>query len=67
MSCIGYISPMSHMSHITSVSNGPPTPEEFQRQLSDFMRQHFQRTGAHPATEPADARRARGPRPASQG
>jgi len=24
------------------VFNGPPTPEEFQRQLADFMRQHFQ-------------------------
>ena len=24
--------------------NGPPTPEEFQRQLSDFVRQHFQGT-----------------------
>jgi len=23
------------------VFNGPPTPEEFQRQLSEFMRQHF--------------------------
>ena len=22
--------------------NGPPSPEEFQRQLSDFLRQHFQ-------------------------
>ena len=36
------------------VFNGPPTPEEFQRQLSEFMRQHFQRTGAPPATEPAE-------------
>ncbi len=26
--------------NITTV-NGPPTPEEFQRQLSEFMRQHF--------------------------
>jgi ATP-dependent Clp protease ATP-binding subunit ClpX len=24
-----------------AIVNGPPTPEEFQRQLSDFMRQHF--------------------------
>lgn len=24
-----------------STRNGPPTPEEFQRQLADFMRQHF--------------------------
>ena len=37
------------------VFNGPPTPEEFQRQLSEFMRQHFQRTGAPPAAEPAEA------------
>ncbi|MCL4785333.1 MAG: AAA family ATPase [Verrucomicrobia bacterium] len=39
------------------VFNGPPTPEEFQRQLSDFLRQHFQNnrgtTGlqAEPAVE----------------
>lgn len=26
--------------------SGPPSPEEFQRQLSDFMRQHFQGMGA---------------------
>ena len=26
----------------TMILNGPPTPEEFQRQLSEFMRQHFQ-------------------------
>src|SRR4051812_13910844 len=25
-----------------TVQNGPPSPEEFQKQLSDFMRQHFQ-------------------------
>src|SRR5262245_29961916 len=25
-----------------SLFNGPPSPEEFQRQLSDFVRQHFQ-------------------------
>src|SRR6185503_2357025 len=24
-----------------SITNGPPTPEEFQRRLSEFMRQHF--------------------------
>ena len=24
------------------VSNGPPSPEEFQRQLAEFMRHHFQ-------------------------
>jgi ATP-dependent Clp protease ATP-binding subunit ClpX len=30
--------------------NGPPTPEEFQRQLTDFMRQHLH--GAHPGATP---------------
>lgn len=25
-----------------TIFNGPPSPEEFQRQLSEFMRQHFQ-------------------------
>src|SRR6266849_10737752 len=30
--------------------NGPPTPEEFQRQLSELMRQHFQ--GGNPALFP---------------
>ena len=35
---------MSNTSDATKplVFNGPPTPEEFQRQLSEFMRQHFQ-------------------------
>src|SRR6266545_5513884 len=37
---------------------GPPSPEEFQRQLSDFLRQHFQNNRAaspHPeATETAE-------------
>ena len=37
------------------VFNGPPSPEEFQRQLSEFMRQHIQRTSPPPAAEPADA------------
>jgi endopeptidase Clp ATP-binding regulatory subunit ClpX len=32
--------------------NGPPSPEEFQRQLSDFVRQHFQQ--ARNATPQAD-------------
>jgi ATP-dependent Clp protease ATP-binding subunit ClpX len=33
------------------ITSGPPSPEEFQRQLSDFVRQHFQqgRPGAAPA------------------
>jgi len=34
------------------VFNGPPTPEEFQRQLSEFMRQHFQ--GGPPPAEARD-------------
>jgi ATP-dependent Clp protease ATP-binding subunit ClpX len=34
---------------------GPPTPEELQRQLSEFMRQHLQRTGAQPEPGPTDA------------
>jgi len=36
-------------------SNSPLTPEEFQRQLSDFVRQHFQsRAAQQPETQPAD-------------
>jgi len=39
-----------------SVFNGPPPPEEFQRQLAEFMRQHFQRTQpASPQPETAGA------------
>lgn len=34
------------------VSSGPPTPEEFQRQLSDFVRQHFQGGRAAPFAQP---------------
>ena len=34
-------------------SNGPPAPEEFQRQLSEFMRQQFQGDAAGPAPAPA--------------
>jgi len=30
--------------HSAEFFNGPPTPEEFQRQLSDLMRQHFKGT-----------------------
>lgn len=33
---------------MSTVFNGPPTPEEFQRQLTEFMRQHFHGTGAAP-------------------
>jgi ATP-dependent Clp protease ATP-binding subunit ClpX len=32
------------------VFSGPPTPEEFQRQLAEYMRQHFQQAGPTPAT-----------------
>ncbi len=35
--------------------NGPPTPEEFQRQLSEFMRQHFQSSASSaPKSEDSD-------------
>ncbi len=33
------------------IFNGPPTPEEFQRQLTEFMRQHFQQAGAAAPTK----------------
>src|SRR5881409_3558601 len=33
------------------ISNGPPSPEEFQRQLSEFVRQHFQHARP-PAAQP---------------
>jgi ATP-dependent Clp protease ATP-binding subunit ClpX len=33
-----------------SFRNGPPTPEEFQRQMADFMRQHFQNLRVAPST-----------------
>ena len=36
-----------------SLRNGPPTPEEFQRQLADFMRQHFE-PGPTPGSASAD-------------
>src|SRR5436190_11748556 len=32
----------------TGFHNGPPSPEEFQRRLSEFMRQHFSGSGATP-------------------
>jgi len=45
-----------------SVFNGPPTPEEFQRQLSEFMRQHFQSSQSAAFGKPQDADSAeRGP------
>jgi endopeptidase Clp ATP-binding regulatory subunit ClpX len=35
--------------------NGPPSPEDFQRQLSEFMRQHLQGAGGQPSAEAQDA------------
>ena len=35
--------------------NGPPSPEEFQRQLSDFMRQHLGAGGAPAFATPGAA------------
>ncbi|MGH7971947.1 MAG: AAA family ATPase [Limisphaerales bacterium] len=35
--------------------NGPPSPEEFQRQLSDFVRQHFQQARAAGFAQPEPA------------
>jgi ATP-dependent Clp protease ATP-binding subunit ClpX len=34
-----------------SVFNGPPNPEEFQRQMADFMRQHFPNVGLFSKTQ----------------
>src|SRR3954471_23786965 len=49
----------------SGVFSGPPTPEEFQRQLQDLMRQHFQsgpsifaRAAAAQASEPEDPAKA---------
>ncbi len=39
----------------TRTLNGPPTPEEFQRQLAEYMRRHFQRAGGQPQAETTDA------------
>mgnify|MGYP003455619826 FL=1 len=33
------------------ISSGPPSPEEFQRQLQEFMRQQFQNAPKSSATE----------------
>ena len=41
--------------------NGPPTPEEFQRQLSEFVRQHFHQ--ARPASQPETAGATDAPKP----
>ncbi len=32
--------------------NGPPSPEEFQRQLTEFMRQHFHEASGGTASKP---------------
>jgi endopeptidase Clp ATP-binding regulatory subunit ClpX len=47
-------------------SGGPPSPEEFQRQLSEFVRQHFQ-NARHSATQPEspDAPQTPDPKPKS--
>src|SRR3974390_2523416 len=37
------------------VINGPPSPEEFQRQLSDFVRQHFQSGRGGASAQPETA------------
>jgi ATP-dependent Clp protease ATP-binding subunit ClpX len=37
-----------------NVVNGPPSPDELQRQLADFVKQHFQ-SGRTPASAPTDA------------
>jgi ATP-dependent Clp protease ATP-binding subunit ClpX len=41
----------------TTFLNGPPSPEDFQRQLTEFMRQHFQgmRPTPFPRSEPSGA------------
>lgn len=38
-----------------TIFNGPPSPEEFQRQLSEFMRQHFQSSQSAVFHKPQDA------------
>src|ERR1035438_4731343 len=35
----------------TPDSSGPPSPEEFQRQMAEFMRQHVQNARVQPAPE----------------
>jgi ATP-dependent protease Clp ATPase subunit len=35
----------------TAVFNGPPSPEEFQRQLAEFMQQHIQSARGQPSAE----------------
>src|SRR3989442_1479270 len=44
----------------TPIFGGPQTPEEFQRQLSEFVRQHFQSTRAQAGTQPQSSEAAEG-------
>src|SRR5215472_736972 len=44
-----------------SPSNSPLSPEEFQRQLTDFVRQHFQSGGKTAPDEAAPAEAPAGP------
>jgi len=46
------------------ILSGPPSPEEFQKQLSDFVRQHFQNLRGAPAPEPGPRSQAKYPTPA---
>ena len=39
----------------TPLFNGPPAPEDFQRQLAEYMRQHFQRPGPQAGAQPTDS------------
>jgi endopeptidase Clp ATP-binding regulatory subunit ClpX len=41
--------------------NGPPSPEEFQRQLADLLRQHFQGRQSNPFAQPENAGATEGP------
>src|ERR1051325_10111267 len=48
------------------VFSGPPSPEEFQRQLSDFVRQHFQQArGSAPQAEASGPHESAEPKPKS--
>jgi ATP-dependent Clp protease ATP-binding subunit ClpX len=49
------------------VFSGPPSPEEFQRQLSDFVRQHFQHArGSAPQPEPSNPQESSDSKPKSE-
>src|ERR1039457_3843627 len=47
----------------TPDSSGPPSPEEFQRQMSEFMRQHLQGARGQPAPEAETASTPESPEP----